>query len=560
MVHFKVSVTLRHVALFVCLPLAGACTSGTGEPSAGIVATAPETASASANAGSETTPDRAPCAETLPDLSGLGDSVQQQIRQHHAAFPRAAARSAAPAQAQGVAVGSMGMILMAAWLTEEAESCFQEAASLMPNEPRWPYFLAHLDRDRGDLAGAARYFDEVLELVPDDLTTLYWLGDIHLEEGRATEAIQLFERSLVIAPESLSARYGLARASLLAEDYQRAVEMLEEIHERNPDIGAIHYPLGMAYRGLGNDAKAEEHLSRRENAELRPEDPLMAELDTMLNSAGTMASSGEAALEREDWAAAEEQFREALELNPNDPSLRYRLGTALVMQGNLEGALAEFETIVRDAPDYHAAHYSIGVLLQGAGRVGEAVERFETALRYRPGDPEVSLRLAVSLRQSGNPTAALDHYQTVLDVNPNVIEARFGYAMALVQLGRWRQAFNRLETAMAAFPNEIAFPHALTRLLVASPDDAIRDGQRALDLLEQLTDRQTTPTIDVAETMAMTLAEVGQFNEAVSIQRELIGAAEAAELPALVSRLQVNLALYERNQPCRTPWPPGAMP
>jgi len=549
----------RPVALLASLLLAAACASDP-EPVADV-ATAPEAASASfGDAVPTPAPGPAQCAETLPDLTGLGESVQQQIRQHHAAFPRAAARATAPPQAQGIAVGSMGMILMAAFLTEEAEPCFLEAASLIPDEPRWPYFLAHLQRDRGDLAGAARYFEKVLELAPADLTTLYWLGDVHLEEGRADEAIQLFERSLVIAPGSLSARYGLARASLLAEDFQRAVDLLEEIHERSPDIGAIHYPLGMAYRGLGNDVKAEEHLMRRENAELRPEDPLMAELDAMLNSAGTFASSGEAALEREEWEAAEAEFRQALELNPTDPSLRHRLGTALVMQGDLEAALAEFEAITRDAPDYHAAHYSIGVLLQGAGRYGDAVERFETALRHRPGDPEVSLRLAVSLRQSGNPSGALDHYQTVLDVDPNVIEARFGYAMALVQLGRWREAFNRLETAAAAFPEEIAFPHALARLMVASPDDGVRDGQRALDLVEELTERQTMPTIDLGETMAMTLAELGEFTQAASIQRELIGAADAAELPGLVDRLRVNLALYERNQPCRTPWPPDAMP
>lgn len=545
----------RSVALLAGLLLVAACASDP-EPATGVAA-APDTVSTSTG---DATADPAPCAETLPDLSGLGESVQQQIRQHHAAFPRSAARAAAPPPAQGIAVGSMGMILMAAFLTDEAEPCFREAASLMPGEPRWPYFLAHLQRDRGDLAGAARYFEQVLELAPDDLTTLYWLGDIRLEEGRADEAIQLFERSLVLAPGSLSARYGLARASLLAEDFQRAVDLLEEIHERSPDIGAVHYPLGMAYRGVGNDAKAEEHLMRRENAELRPEDPLMAELDAMLNSAGAFASSGEAALEREEWEAAEAEFRQALELNPADPSLRHRLGTALVMQGDLEAALAEFEQIVREAPDYHAAHYSIGVLLQGAGRHGDAVERFETALRYRPGDPEVSLRLAVSLRQSGNPAPALDHYRTVLDIDPNVIEARFGYAMALVQLGRWREAFDRLETASAAFPDEIAFPHALARLMVAAPDDGIRDGQRALDLVEQLTELQTTPTIDLGETMAMTLAELGEFTQAASIQRELIGAAEAAQLPALAGRLRVNLELYERNQPCRTPWPPDAMP
>ena len=548
----------RVVALLAGLLLAAACASDP-EPVAGVAA-APDTASAGSEDAPDPAPGPVPCAETLPDLSGLGESVQQQIRQHHAAFPRAAARASAPPPAQGIAVGSMGMILMAAFLTEEAEPCFLEAAALMPDEPRWPYFLAHLQRDRGDLAGAVRYFEQVLELAPNDLTTLYWLGDVYLEDGRADEAIQIFERSLVIAPGSLSARYGLARAALLADDFQRAVDLLEEIHERDPDIGAVHYPLGMAYRGVGNDAKAEEHLMRRESAELRPEDPLMAELDAMLNSAGAFASSGEVALEREEWEAAEAEFRSALELNPTDPGLRHRLGAALVMQGNLEAALAEFEAITRDAPDYHAAHYSIGVLLQGAGRYGDAVERFEMALRYRPGDPEVTLRLAVSLRQSGNPAAALDHYQAVLDADPNVIEARFGYAMALVQLDRWREAFDRLETAAAAFPEEIAFPHALARLMVAAPDDGIRDGQRALDLVEQLTELQTTPTIDLGETMAMTLAELGEFTQAASIQRELIGAAEAAQLPALAGRLRVNLELYERNEPCRTPWPPDAMP
>ncbi len=502
----------------------------------------------------------ASCADELPDLSRVGESVQAQIRARHAALPPRDGRAGIPAALQAEAVGGMGMILMAAWFTDAAEPCLREAAALAPDDVRWPYYLAQLYRDRGALDESAAFFAQVLRIQPEDPTTLFWLGDIRLEQGRPGDAEPLFAQALSLYPSSLSARYGLAQTALLEEDHRRAADLLEEILERDPGIGAVHYPLGMAYRGLGDDAQAEEHLRRRENAEIRPADPLMAALDSLLDTAGTYESSGLAALDREEWPAAIEQFRQGLERDPDDPGLRHRLGTALFMTGDLDGAMAEFQRVVRTTPDYYPSHYSIGVLLQETGRHAEAVERFGTALRRRPGDDAARLRMAISLRRSGDPQASLSYYERVLRSNPDAVEARFGYVMALVQLGRWREAHDRLLTAMDAFPNETSFPHALARLLAAAPDPAIRNGRRAMTLVEQVMDAEPEPTIDLAETMAMTLAELGRFGEAAEVQRALIGAAELARMPGAVRRLTVNLRRYERGEPCRTPWPADALP
>ena len=500
------------------------------------------------------------CAAALPDLARVGESLQAQIREHHAALPPRDARAGFPAELQAEAVGGMGMLLMASWFTEEAEPCLREAAALAPDDVRWPYYLAQLYRDRGALDESAAFFEQVLGIQSEDPTTLFWLGDIRLEQGRADDAEPLFAQALSLYPSSLSARYGLAQTALLKDDYRRAADLLEEILARDPDIGAVHYPLGMAYRGLGDDAQAEEHLRRRENAEIRPADPLMAALDSLLDTAGTYESSGLAALDREEWPAAIEQFRQGLELDPDNPGLRHRLGTALFMTGDLDGAMAEFERVVRTTPDYYPSHYSIGVLLQQTGRHVEAVERFATALRQRPGDDAARLRMAISLRHSGDPQASLSYYEAVLRSNPNAAEARFGYVMALVQLGRYREARDRLVTAMDAFPNETSFPHALARLLAAAPDPAVRNGRRAMTLVERVMDAEPEPTIDLAETMAMTLAELGRFGEAAEVQRALIGAAELAGIADAVRRLTVNLRRYERGEPCRTPWPADAMP
>jgi hypothetical protein len=58
----------------------------------------------------------------------------------------------------------------------------------------------------------------------------------------------------------------------------------------------------------------------------------------------------------------------------------------------------------------------------------------------------------------------------------------------------------------------------------------------------------------LGETMAMALAQQGQFAEAAEIQRGVIAAAERAGLTQDVRRMTGNLRRYERGEPCRTPW------
>ena len=502
-----------------------------------------------------TTPAGVPaCGTELPDLERLGASVQSQIRDRQAAV-----RGTAEGSDASAARGALGMILMAASLPEAAETCFREAGTLAPEDARWLYYLAHLRREAGDLPEAAALYETVLRLRPDDVAALVWLGEVRLAQDRPVSARPFFEQALALRPDSLAARYGLGRTALLAEDHRRAVDLLEEILARDPTAAAAHYPLGMAYRALGDEARAAAHLRQRRSTALRPADPLLVAVDALIESARAYEARGNEALDRREWSAAADLFRRGLELDPDHPALRHRLGTALYVMGDVGGAMAEFERVMRESPNFPAVHYSVGVLLQGEGRHREAIERFETALRYQRTDPEVRLRLAVSQRRAGDPAAALEQYRTVLRMDPDVADARFGAAMALVQLRRYREARDRLAAGIEAFPGASIFPHALARLLAAAPDAEVRDGPRAVRLVEQIASRGER-TIDLGETMAMALAEVGRYGEAAAVQRDLIAAAEAEGMRDAVPRLAANLRLYEQGRPCRTPWPANAIP
>jgi len=61
-------------------------------------------------------------------------------------------------------------------------------------------------------------------------------------------------------------------------------------------------------------------------------------------------------------------------------------------------------------------------------------------------------------------------------------------------------------------------------------------------------------TTALAETMAMTLAETGEYEQAAMWQRQAMNGAERAGQADLLPPMSATLRLYEAHRPCRSPW------
>jgi Flp pilus assembly protein TadD len=293
-------------------------------------------------------------------------------------------------------------------------------------------------------------------------------------------------------------------------------------------------------------------------------DPFRRELDLMLDSGLSYELRGVRALEQNDYTAAADFFRRGVDITPGTSalgrSLRHKLGTALYMSGDVPGAVTWFEETLRMAPDEGLdetaakAHYSLGVLMASSGRSPQAITHLSAAVRFSPNYVEAYQALADVLRRSGRLEQSMTQYAEAIRVNPKAADARFGYGMALVRLGRYREARDWFDEASRLHPDRPDLQYALARLLAAAPDDRVRDGQRAQAIIERLV--QGNKTIDLGETLAMALAERGQYAEAVALQRQLIEASIRQGLDAVAKRMAANLQRYERSQPCRVPWTP----
>ena len=159
----------------------------------------------------------------------------------------------------------------------------------------------------------------------------------------------------------------------------------------------------------------------------------------------------------------------------------------------------------------------------------------------------------------GSEMCIRDSYTQVIETDPRVSEARFGRAMALVQLDRYEEALERLDEGARAHPDRPEFVLAQGRLLASAPDDRVRDGRRALALMQGLAEHEQIVEID--ETMAMVLAELGDYEQAAALQRKVLAEVrQKGWSGGVVDGMVENLELYEAGKPSRTPWTASAMP
>lgn len=367
---------------------------------------------------------------SLPDLSRMEPTVQQQLKAQYATLAALTARADAPRGELAAAYGTMGTLLFAAGQPDAAEACYLHAQALAPDDIRWPYYLGHVYMNRPDRPRAIAAFERSLQIAPDDVAALVWLGKVFLDDGQAAQAEARYTRALVLQPQTVAALYGLGQVALARKDYARAVDQFGKVLSADPRASIAHYPLALAYRGLGDTASAEAHLRQQGRTEVGPPDPRMAELRGVLNGSAAEEARGIRAAESGDYSTAVEHFRRGVEIAPDKLSLRYNLARALTLTGETAEAKAAFDEIIRRAPD----------------------------------DLDARTKLAELLGSRGQFQEALAQYREVLARSPQLADARFGYAGALVGLRRYREALDSLTESTKLFPDDARFAQARARL------------------------------------------------------------------------------------------------
>ena len=486
-----------------------------------------------------------------PDLSRLEPAVAEQLQGADQALVAAAAAPGRAAADLARRYGDLGKLYLAYGLHRPAAACFENAARLAPDEPRWPYYRGRALRDAGDPEVAIAAFRRALELAPGHRPSTMALGRLLIATDRLAEAADRFDAALAGAGDDPALHAGRGRVALAARDFPLAVHHLERALALAPEASELHYPLGLAYRGIGETERARALLARRGGGGVPLDDPWMDEIESLARGLRVHQNRANEAFLRGDYAAAVAEFRRAVAAGPESAVARVNLAAALARTGDADGARAELDQALRLDPDLALAHFTRGTLLAQRGRDAEAVGHYRRAIALDPEYRDAHFNLGNALRRLGRPAEAEQSLRRVVELDPGSGPARYAHALTLIELERWHEALAALEEAHRLLPGDRFLANLLARLLAASPDPAVRDGERARVLAERLVAAER----DVlhAAALAKALAEVGRFDDAVRWQEDALAAARQAGRRDLEAALAADLARFRRGEPSRTP-------
>ena len=500
-----------------------------------------------------------------PELAGVDQPVQQQIRAAQTALAATLARSNSSNREKATAFGSLGEIYQAYGFDDAALASYQNAAKLDPRSFRWEYYAGYLHQRNGDTDSALRQYQRASAVQPNNTTAMLRLGDLELSANHLDSAKSWFLKSMSVKPTvvksttqpnppSAAALTGLGKIALIEHRYPAALKYFKDALAREPKASSIHYQLAMTYRALGDPRQMQENLQARGDVEPTIQDPLLDEIALLKQGKVGLLERGSAAVHEKRFADAIASYRQLVHLYPTDPIAYMYLGVALAKAGKNSEALQQYAHASQLDPNNAPVHYNMGILLIDTGKEDLAITQFQEAIRVDPGLAASHFQLANLLMREKKDEEAGREYGTVASLEPQNGFARLMQAMASVHAGAYAQARSLLEEASLALPNDPDIANALARLLAAAPDPAVRDESRALRIIQTLVQNQQGDGFEEGVTLAMALASAGQFQEAAETQRAIIRQLEELRKPDLARLLSQNLDLYEHGKPCRKPW------
>jgi len=165
----------------------------------------------------------------------------------------------------------------------------------------------------------------------------------------------------------------------------------------------------------------------------------------------------EAAMEKNDFAAAEALLQKAVAAKPDNYRAWFDLGYVYNATNRVPEATEAYRKAVAAKPDVFESNVNLGILLARQGKNGEAAKFLQAATKLKPGaNPEQSLAhgwLALGQVEEGfSPQQALNAFAEAAKFNPKDPEPHFSAGNVLERLGDLDAAAREFQIAVEIDP------------------------------------------------------------------------------------------------------------
>lgn len=347
-------------------------------------------------------------------------------------------------------------LLHANGFAARAASGWELLVSIDPTNARWPYYLAHLRRDEGDIGETARLLQQTVEEDPTYTPAWLQLGDMALKSAKFELAQTYYQERLDRIPGDPYARIGLARIELQKGNRNAARAGLQNIVEDHPKFSSAHNLMARMYREDGDTNLAELHRweGYRSGRFVTAEDPWLRDLESACLTPSLLFVYGMVEFQTGRGDRGRSAYERAVEYEPKNPGNHELLGDLYRKLKEPELARAslrrswELSAEAGTTPSLLALIH-LGAIEREMGNFPASRAILLQGIESHPASPELQVELGLTLDALGENENAGAAFRTAIALSPNDTAAHF-------HLGEWWLRRDETEQAIPHFERSLA--------------------------------------------------------------------------------------------------------
>ena len=374
--------------------------------------------------------------------------------------------------------------------------------------------LAYRSRVQRDEEQQLADLNRAVELQPEKPDYLRLRAQHYHENDKFDEALADIDKSLELEPDHAGSHERRGMILLSLERYDDALASFDRASELAPDASEPYQRRGQLYIRKGDPEKAVEQLTK--------------------------------ALEKEPESIGALLIRASVYFELKQP----------------ERALEDIEKVIRLQPQLVQPHLMRAEILAASDRIDEAIVHLERLVEVAPSQLQLLSQLGTFYIIDGQPRKAIDVLSRVLEQEPDNFRALRFRADSYLNIGQHAEAIADFERAHALSDDDESLLNNFAWVLATSPDDELRDGDRAVKLATQAAEATNYETPHVLSTLAAAHAETGDFEtakkwsqKAVELATKEVESAETDEARKQaeenLDQLKKELESYNEGRPVR---------
>ena len=393
----------------------------------------------------------------------------------------------------------------------------ENAVEIFPTNFIPKIFLADNYLSSGHKEKAIMIYNEIVESRPAFATSYYGLGKAYLLSEKQNQAIAAYQNLVNIDRNSVSARLTLARLLLEQGSIDRAVKLISEVKELDPENIIAQNMLGAANFRNAKYKEAEKDLLKTLYSD-------KVTVENYFNLAKIKFGEG-------DIDKCIEHCKAGLEINPVDIYLLNILGMAYMKKGFLDLANGEFNKIIEINADFVPAYINIANVKLRLRKTGVAIRLYEMALSIEPENLDAKLGLANAYIVIGNHKKAIDLLNSTKKENMKNAQIYVSLANSYMAIENYKKAEIMITEALKINPTNSVARYIRAKIYIKN-----EDIPAATNLLESLL--KDDPQFDGAYTLGILYMDAGKYKKAISIYKQ--GLEIVPQNTTFLSNLAIN--------------------